>query len=142
MRISDWSSDVCSSDLTPRVDKSQIQLVKVALAKTEETIMGLLTQPRPNYTEAHVLLLVQMYGYKPGELLLLDRLQSVDLLLRRYIEIEDNRALLQLLRQAGRNLPDLYEQVLRYFVENVPAREAMHAENRDGTGSAWCGERV
>src|SRR3546814_8048416 len=131
MRISDWSSDVCSSDLTPRVDKSQIQLVKVALAKTEETIMGLLTQPRPNYTEAHVLLLVQMYGFKPGELLLLDRLQSVDLLLRRYIELEDNRAILKLLRKEGRNLQDLYVHVLRYFVENVPAWDASHADDHD-----------
>jgi hypothetical protein len=72
-----------------------------------------------------------MYGFKPGELLLLDRLQSVELLLRRYIEIGDDRAILKLLRREGRNQPDLYVHVLTYFVQNVPPKDAAHADDAD-----------
>lgn len=41
-------------------DMQRIQELQLAVAKAEEKIMNLLTQPRPNYTEAHVLLLVQV----------------------------------------------------------------------------------
>ena len=71
---------------------------------------------------SYVIFLSQIYGFKQGELLLLDRMQSVDLLLRRYIEIGDDRAILKLLRREGRKSPDLYVQVLSYFVRSVPPK--------------------
>jgi hypothetical protein len=81
--------------------------------------MGILDGVHVRYDPAHALLLTSAFGFEPGERFLLEQAQSVDLLIRRHIEGGDEQGIFRILRREGRKDPDLYVQVLTYFVQKA-----------------------
>jgi hypothetical protein len=78
------------------------------------------------YDPPHALLLVNTYGCEAASRFLLDRMQSTELLMRKHIESGDEKGIFKVLRREGRRDPDLYVQVLSYFV-----RQAMEEPDED-----------
>lgn len=57
------------------------------------------------------------FQFESGELFLLEKIHSSDLILQKYIETGNEKGILRVLRREGRKDPELYVQVLSYFVK-------------------------
>jgi hypothetical protein len=68
------------------------------------------------YDISNALLLMHSFGFENGEMFLIEKLQSTDLILRRCIETGNERGIMRVLKREGRKDPELFVQVLTYFV--------------------------
>ena len=57
------------------------------------------------------------FQFEVGELFLLEKMHSSDLILQKYIETGNEKGIMRVLRREGRKDPELYIQVLSYFVK-------------------------
>lgn len=57
------------------------------------------------------------FQFESGELFLLEKMHSSDLILQKYIETGNEKGIMRVLRREGRKDPELYVQVLSYFVK-------------------------
>jgi hypothetical protein len=57
------------------------------------------------------------FQFESGELFLLEKMHSSDLILQKYIETGNEKGIMRVLRREGRKDPELYVQVLTYFVK-------------------------
>jgi hypothetical protein len=88
-----------------------------AIVKTNETaVVGLLDGAHTQYDPAHALLLCQSYDFERGLRYLLEKQQSSELLMRKLIRSNDVKEVFKLLRREGPTEPELFVQVLTYFV--------------------------
>lgn len=90
-----------------------------ALQTLEKKIMSILDGFDVQYDEAQALLLTHAAGYAEGEVFLLEKMLSVDLLMRTFMESKDEKGIFRVLRREGRKDPELYVQVLNYFVQQA-----------------------
>jgi hypothetical protein len=91
--------------------------LEASLQSTEGQIMALLDGAHAQYDAAHALLLCHSFGFERGQRYLLERQQCTELLMRLLIEGNDVKEVFKVLRREGSKDPDLYVQVLTYFVE-------------------------
>ena len=112
-----------------------ISTLKASLTALEERIMSILDGIHVQYDHSHVLLLCHAYEFPIGEQFLLEQTQSVELLARMHIEASNDRGLYRILRREGRKDPELYVQVLTYFVNKT----IIHSPLDVGGGSAGAG---
>lgn len=87
------------------------------LKAIEVKIMGILDGHASEYDFDRALLLTHSYGFDLGSRYLLEKSLSTDLLLRMAIESGDERGIFKILRREGGKDPELYVQVLTYFVK-------------------------
>jgi hypothetical protein len=110
------------SDLTETNanDKSTLLDATNLVKLQEDKIMSILdasgSSTSGEYDITQALLLVHSFGFEAGSLFLLDKMQSIDLILRKYIENKDDKGIMKVLRREGRKDTELYIQVLSYFV--------------------------
>jgi hypothetical protein len=95
--------------------------------------MNLLDNESAKYEPSHALLLTNIYHFTPGSCYLLEQMTSTtELLLRLRIQANDEKGLFKILRREGRKDPELYVQVLRYFVEKTSVKyNVSHTEDED-----------
>jgi hypothetical protein len=96
----------------------------------EQTIMGYLDGPTVQYDSGHVLLLCHLFGFEKGEKYLLEKQNHVDLLMQRMTEVDDVKEILKLLRKEGTKEPELYVQVLTYFVQRTSNDSSRERKSR------------
>lgn len=95
-----------------RVQQQETLLLQIGI-----NIMQILDGGRAHYDPAHALLLCYSFEFQPGQRFLLEKQSCIDLLMRMLMEERDVQAIFKVLRrQPGRD-PDLYVQVLTFFVE-------------------------
>jgi vacuolar protein sorting-associated protein 11 len=85
-----------------------------------------------DYDLSQALLLMHSFQFESGELFLLEKMHSSDLILQKYIETGNEKGIMRVLRREGRKDPELYVQVLSYFVKlsmNHPSQS--HHVHRD-----------
>ena len=129
---------------TARADLSEVE---DAQQVTENLVMGLLDGAHVQYDPAHALLLCHSFAFERGLRFLLEKQQSTELLMRMLIQGNDVKEVFKVLRREGTKDPELYIQVLTYFVqqsivsedgrgkegdENVPV---VRRESSDSMGS-------
>lgn len=88
-----------------------------SLQATETAVMGLLDGAHTQYDPAHALLLCHSFSFERGQRYLLERQQSTELLMRMLIDRHDVKEVFKVLRREGSKDPQLYVQVLTYFVQ-------------------------
>lgn len=74
------------------------------------------------------------FQFESGELFLLEKIHSSDLILQKYIETGNEKGIMRVLRREGRKDPELYVQVLSYFVKlsmNLPRAKQGSGAPRD-----------
>ena len=67
------------------------------------------------YTVSQALLLAHEHKCEAAQRFLLEQFEAVDILLMKYIEAEDEKGILRLLRREGKKDTDLYFQVLSFL---------------------------
>lgn len=80
------------------------------------------------------LLLMHSFQFESGELFLLEKMHSSDLILQKYIETGNEKGIMRVLRREGRKDPELYVQVLSYFVKlsmNFSTQNRIHHDSDD-----------
>ena len=110
---------------------AEVVHVQAAAREMKRRIGAILDNPQADYDATHALLLVHIYNYPCNEYPLMGKSSSGAtsvrcaaaaasqgnlLLLRKYMESNQTRRILKLLRTEGKNDPELYVQALRYFV--------------------------
>jgi hypothetical protein len=107
--------------------------LEASLQSTEGQIMALLDGAHAQYDAAHALLLCHSFGFERGQRYLLERQQCTELLMRLLIEGNDVKEVFKVLRREGSKDPDLYIQVLTYFVEqSIVPEDAQGVEGSKG----------
>jgi hypothetical protein len=71
------------------------------------------------------------FQFESGELFLLEKMHSSDLILQKYIETGNEKGIMRVLRREGRKDPELYVQVLSYFVKLSMNFSSQTREHRD-----------
>lgn len=77
----------------------------------EQNIMRILDGAHTTYDPAHALLLVHSFGFERGERFLLEKSQSVELVMQMLIEGNDSKEVFKVLRREGTKDPELFIQV-------------------------------
>jgi hypothetical protein len=107
--------------------------LEASLQSTEGQIMALFDGAHAQYDAAHALLLCHSFGFERGQRYLLERQQCTELLMRLLIEGNDVKEVFKVLRREGSKDPDLYIQVLTYFVEqSIVPEDAQGVEGSKG----------
>lgn len=101
-----------------------------SLQTTETQVMGLLDGAHTQYDPAHALLLCHSFAFERGQRYLLERQQSTELLMRMLIDKDDVKEVFKVLRREGSKDPQLYVQVLTYFVQQSIAPEDSAARGK------------
>mmetsp|Transcript_11655 Transcript_11655/g.17666 ORF Transcript_11655/g.17666 Transcript_11655/m.17666 type:complete len:1045 (+) Transcript_11655:67-3201(+) len=102
------------------------------LKSLEDRITAILdgaSSANSDFDASSVLLMMHAFGYEGGEMFLLDKMMSTDLILRKYIETGNERGIMRVLRREGKKDPELFVQVLGYFVRL--SMQTSGAENVD-----------
>eukprot|EP01039_Chlorochromonas_danica_P001618 gene1625-1767_t len=86
----------------------------------ENAVLSILDGPTAQYEPAHALLMCQAHNFLAGQVYLLDKLNHIHLLLDIYLKQENTNDLFKLLRKVGNKQPEIYVQVLKYFVQPPP----------------------
>lgn len=97
---------------------SHVELLN-KLKLIEDRVLSILdgaSSVNTDYDISNALLLMHTFGFENGEMFLLEKLQSTDLILRRCIETGNERGIMRVLKREGRKDPELFVQVLTYFV--------------------------
>jgi hypothetical protein len=97
---------------------SHVELLN-KLKSIEDKVLAILdgaSSVNTEYDISNALLLMHSFDFENGEMFLIEKLQSTDLILRRCIETGNERGIMRILRREGRKDPELFVQVLTYFV--------------------------
>eukprot|EP01038_Epipyxis_sp_PR26KG_P011998 gene11998-16062_t len=97
----------------------------------DEKIMSILDSANSQYDVAQALLLTHSFGFKKGERFLLEKQQSVDLLMTMLIESNDEKEVFKVLRREGNKDAELFVKVLTYFVQKTLDYNNLSVENND-----------
>jgi vacuolar protein sorting-associated protein 11 len=103
------------------------------LKSIEDKVLGILdgaSAANSEFDPSAALLLTQAFRFDAGELFLYDKLQSTDLILRKHIETGNERGIMQVLKREGRKDPELFIQVLSYFVKLSMMSAGTRGEDR------------
>lgn len=85
-----------------------------------------------DYDTGHALLLVHSFNFLPGMLYLLEKSQSVDVILGQLREKKDYPGIFRILRREGSKNPDLMLQQLEYFVlDSVEVQQQRVAKHQN-----------
>ncbi len=125
----DNSTDVTTPHTTNTALTKQVEIERLdhTLHATEVSIMGLLDGAHTSYDPAHALLLCHTFHFERGQRFLLEKQQSTDLLMRMLIQNNDVKEVFKVLRREGSKDPELYVQVLTYFVQQSIAQDESRA---------------
>lgn len=85
------------------------------IVELEEKIMNILENEDYNYEDDQALLLVQMYGFKAGQLFLYTKKNMFPLILQHYIEKEDTEKVIEFCMEHGEEEHSLWINLLTYF---------------------------
>ncbi len=121
---------------------SLLQEMNYSVKVCEQTIMGYIDGANVQYDASHVLLLCHMFGFEKGEKYLLEKQNYVELLMSKMIALDDTKEIMKLLRKEGSKEPELYVQVLTYFVQRTlqssikerKSRKSLMSPGRNSTG--------
>lgn len=104
--------------------KGAIEDAESALQAVETQVMGLMDGAHVQYDPAHALLLCHSFNFDRGLRFLLERQQSIELLMRMLLEGNDVKEIFKVLRREGPKDPELYIKVLTHFVvESIDVAE-------------------
>jgi len=125
----DNNTDVATPHTTNTALTKQVEIERLdhTLHATEVSIMGLLDGAHTSYDPAHALLLCHTFHFERGQRFLLEKQQSTDLLMRMLIQNNDVKEVFKVLRREGSKDPELYVQVLTYFVQQSIAQDESRA---------------
>lgn len=106
---------------------------KVAITQLEAKVMNMLDGTvATDYDTGHALLLVHSFNFLPGMLYLLEKSQSVDVILGQLREKKDYPGIFRILRREGSKNPDLMLQQLEYFVlDSVEVQQQRVAKHQN-----------
>jgi hypothetical protein len=116
--IRDQLSSTTSSATTSTSQSTHLDLLN-KLKTIENRVLSILdgaSSVNTEYDISNALLLMHSFGFENGEMFLIEKLQSTDLILRRCIETGNERGIMRVLKREGRKDPELFVQVLTYFV--------------------------
>jgi hypothetical protein len=99
---------------------NEIKELKTNLKHTEELIITFLDLNEIQPDNLKIKLLFHTYHFQPGMLFLMEKKSSPEILLQKYMEIGDSKALFRLLRKEGRKRSEISSIILQYFVQSVP----------------------
>jgi hypothetical protein len=116
-------------------NENMIYELETNIQQLEILIMNILDGPNAQYDPAHALLLCSMFAFDKGERYLLERQQSIDLLINKLIEAEDSKEVFKLLRKEGTKEPELFVQVLTYFVQKTMQTLPSPTNDKNGINS-------
>jgi hypothetical protein len=86
-------------------------------AERERCVMGLLRSTSAIYDADHALVLVQMHGFKAGELYLYEeKLRRYDMVVQHHMETGNRRGVFDECRRRAAKDPQLWKQALRHLV--------------------------
>jgi hypothetical protein len=117
--------DKLKSSSSKAVD--DIKELETAIKTLDTRIMSILDGNHVQYDASHVLLLCHSYSFAAGQQFLLEQLEATDLLVRQHIEVENDAGLFKIMRLQGRKDPELYVQILKYFVDKTIAANSQHS---------------
>lgn len=123
------TANTSSANLTKQVE---IERLEHSLHATDAQIMSLLDGAHTSYDPAHALLLCHTFHYERGQRYLLEKQSSTDLLMRILIQNNDVKEVFKVLRREGGKSPEMYVQVLTYFVQQSIAPD----DNASAVGSS------
>jgi hypothetical protein len=110
--------------------RNNISELETMLTQLELLIMNILDGPNVTYDPANALLLCSIFHFEKGERYLLERQQSVDLLIMKLMEQEDSKEVFKLLRKEGTKEPELFVQVLTHLVhKTMQSFSSLSSEN-------------
>lgn len=93
------------------------QYSKEDLKSIEVKILSILDGHPDEYDIDRAMILVHTYDFENGSRYLLERTLQTELLLRVYIETNNDAGIMKILRREGHKHPELFVQVLTYFVK-------------------------
>lgn len=109
---------------------SLLQEMNYSVKVCEQTIMGYIDGANVQYDPSHVLLLCHMFSFEKGEKYLLEKQNYVELLMNKMIVLDDTKEIMKLLRKEGSKEPELYVQVLTYFVQRTLQSSSKERKSR------------
>jgi hypothetical protein len=109
---------------------SLLQEMNYSVKVCEQTIMGYIDGANVQYDPSHVLLLCHMFQFEKGEKYLLEKQNYVELLMAKMIALDDTKEIIKLLRKEGSKEPELYVQVLSYFVQRTLQSSSKERKSR------------
>lgn len=113
LQLAEYAEIAVSTD-NSIVDKS------VRMARLSEQVLLILDCEVARYEHSQALLICSIHGFLAGTSYLLEQAQySGALLLQLRMEAGDEKGLLRVLRREGRKDPDLYMQVLQFFLDKA-----------------------
>ena len=77
--------------------------------------MKVLTDSKAAYDTDHALFLVQLYGFKEGQLRLYEKLRMYHMVIQHHIEARDSASIIKNCKKFGNSQPNLWVQVLTHF---------------------------
>lgn len=102
---------------------------KLAMNQLEVKIMNMLDGTvAADYDVGHIMLLVHSFNFTPGMLYLLEKSQSVDVILGQLRNAKDYNGIFRILRREGHMHPDLLLQELELFVMDT-VHQQRHQKN-------------
>lgn len=115
-----WREELSRVDPSKQPKNSNFVEVSRKIKTLEDKILLILDgaiASTADYDLSQALLLMHSFQFESGELFLLEKMHSSDLILQKYIESGNEKGIMRVLRREGRKDPELYLQVLTYFVE-------------------------
>jgi hypothetical protein len=91
----------------------------VTVEALETKIMLILDAPNVSYDAAHVLLLCHIFGFEKGARYLLEKQNYIELVLLQMMAGRRSQEMYKLLRKEGTKDPELFAQVLKFFVQQT-----------------------
>jgi len=90
----------------------------------ETEAMAILKKPKAHYDAHHALVLVQSVDFKRGQLYLYEKLGMYHMLIKHFMEVGDNGAILTSCKTYGAKDANLWVQVLMYFAQQQDDADA------------------
>lgn len=106
-----------------------IHELNTSIRMYESTILSLMDGANVTYDQSHVLLLCHIYQFEKGERYLLEKQNYIELLMKKMIENADSKEVLKLLIKEGTKEPELYVQVLTFFVQQTMSGSSGQSSN-------------
>lgn len=128
------TANTSNANLTKQVE---IERLEHTLHSTDTLIMSLLDGAHTSYDPAHALLLCHTFHYERGQRYLLEKQSSTDLLMRILIQNNDVKEVFKVLRREGNKNPEMYVQVLTYFVQQSIVPEGGSVSGKTGVSSRY-----
>jgi vacuolar protein sorting-associated protein 11 len=110
----------------------------------EDEVMALLKDPDSRYDADHALVLVQQYHFEPGMMYLYEKRKMYHMLVQRYMDSGNHRAILATCRKYGQRDPNLWVQVLTYLAASygTVAAGGVAAGGQGGSSPQQCARYI